>query len=135
MLSGGNPARSGGWDFFNRAWLMSNACFPNSDRCAISVRLLPFRLLLGAVAGVLCFGAVPAAAQSSFEPAAIERTITGQISATSDVPIVLFQAREPIHSQATGRFTLGAVNIDGATVFSKKELTAYFEPLLASDVD
>jgi hemolysin activation/secretion protein len=93
------------------------------------------RLLVGAVAGVLCLSAVPAAAQSSFEPAAIERTIPGQISATSNVPSVVFQAREPMYAQATGRFTLGAVNIDGATVFSKKELTAYFEPLLASDVD
>ena len=96
---------------------------------------MPFRLLLSAVAGALSLGAMPAAAQSSLEPAAIERTIPGQTSATSDVPGIVFQAREPLHSQATGRFTLGAVNIDGATVFSKKELSAYFEPLLASDVD
>jgi len=84
---------------------------------------------------MLCVGAAPAAAQSSFEPAAIERSIPGQASSTSDVPGVVFQAREPTRSQSTGRFTLGAVNIDGATVFSKKDLTAYFEPLLASDVD
>ena len=88
-----------------------------------------------AVAGVLSLGAFPAAAQTRLEPAAIERTIPGQIPATADAPGVVFQAREPAHSHATGRFTLGAVNIDGATVFSKKELSAYFEPLLANDVD
>jgi hemolysin activation/secretion protein len=93
------------------------------------------RLLLSAAAGLLWLGAAPAAAQSSFEPGAIERAIPGQNSSPSDVPGVVFQAREPMRSQSTGRFTLGAVNIDGATVFSKKELTAYFEPLLASDVD
>ena len=44
-------------------------------------------------------------------------------------------AEMPSQPRATGRFTLGAVNIDGATKFSKAELTAYFEPYLASDVD
>ena len=83
----------------------------------------------------LSLGAVPATAQGGIEPAAIERTIPGQRSSTSDVPSVVFHAREPMQSRATGRFTLGAVNIDGATVFSKAELSPYFEPLLASDVD
>ena len=88
------------------------------------------------VASVLSLGALPAHAQTSVEAAAIERTIPGQVSQTPDVlPNVVFQARGPMHAPATGRFTLGAVNIDGATVFSKKELSPYFEPLLASDVD
>jgi hemolysin activation/secretion protein len=33
------------------------------------------------------------------------------------------------------RFTLGAVNIDGATVFSEQTLSRYFEPYLATEVD
>src|SRR5688500_17598798 len=111
MLADGNRARSGAWDFFNRAWLMMSTCFPNMDRCAIFVRRLPYRLLLSAVAAALSLGAVPATAQGGFEPAAIERTIPGQRSSTSDVPSVVFQAREPMQSRATGRFTLGAVNI------------------------
>jgi hemolysin activation/secretion protein len=33
------------------------------------------------------------------------------------------------------RFTLGAVNIDGATIFSQQQLSRYFEPYLATEVD
>ena len=33
------------------------------------------------------------------------------------------------------RFTLGAVNIDGATIFSQQQLSPYFEPYLATEVD
>ena len=79
---------------------------------------------------------MPATAQTMLEPAAIERTIPGQHPAAPDAPSVSVQMREvPVQSLSAGRFTLGAVNIDGATVFSKKELSAYFEALLASEVD
>jgi hemolysin activation/secretion protein len=92
--------------------------------------------LLGALAGALSLGALPAVAQTGFEPDAIERTIPGQLPAAPEAPGVSVQVREmPVQSLAAGRFTLGAVNIDGATVFSKKELSSYFEPLLASEVD
>ena len=115
---------------------MGSAVSPNSDRCAISVRQLPFSLLLTAVAGVLAIGAMPAGAQTSVEPGAIERAIPQQLPPGPEASSVSVQMREtPVQLAATGRFTLGAVNIDGATVFSKKELSAYFEPLLASDVD
>lgn len=115
---------------------MGSAVSPNSDRCAISVRPLPLRLLLIALAGVLSIGAMPATAQTGVEPAAIERTIPRQLPLGPEASSVSVQMREtPVQLAATGRFTLGAVNIDGATVFSKKELSAYFEPLLASDVD
>src|SRR5688572_17246539 len=110
--------------------------FSNIGRCAISICRSPFRLLLSAVAGALSLGAMPANAQSSLEPAAIERTIPGQVPDPSNASGVSVRMGDaPSRSLATGRFTLGAVNIDGATVFSKKELSAHFEPLLASDVD
>ena len=39
---------------------------------------------------------------------------------------------ETVH---TGKFTLGAVNVDGATVFSQAELSGSLEPYLATEVD
>ena len=110
--------------------------FSNIGRCAISAGPLPLKLLMTAIAGAFAFGAMPATAQTRLEPAAIERTIPGQVpdsSNPSGVPVLMRDAPTP--SLATGRFTLGAVNVEGATVFSKKELSADFEPLLASDVD
>src|SRR5688572_21681025 len=110
--------------------------FSNLGRCAISAGPLRFRLLVTAIAGALSLGATPAAAQNGLEPAAIERTIPGQVPDASHASGVSVQMRAVrVQPRATGRFTLGAVNIDGASVFSKKELSAHFEPLLASDVD
>ena len=110
--------------------------FSNFGRCAISAGPLPLRLLLTAIAGALSLGAPAANAQTRLEPAAIERTIPGLVADSPNATGVSVEMRAaPSQSLATGRFTLGAVNIDGATVFSKKELSAHFEPLLASDVD
>ncbi len=36
---------------------------------------------------------------------------------------------------SANQFTLGAVNIDGATVYSQHDLSSYFEPYLATEVD
>jgi hemolysin activation/secretion protein len=76
-----------------------------------------------------------ASAQARPEPAAIERTIPVLPQSASPLTI-----RTPVdsarsHLTGSGRFTLGAVNVDGATVFSRKDLTRFYEPYLASEVD
>jgi hemolysin activation/secretion protein len=94
------------------------------------------RLLLSLATAVAI--AMPQAghAEAPPEPGAIERTIPTQIRPTAAVPIITLPVREA-RAQRTERkgFTLGAVNIDGATVFSQQDLSRYFEPYLATEVD
>ena len=102
----------------------------------ISVRQLIVRVGSTALLGLAGFGAAPALGQNNPEPAAIERTIPRQLPDTVAAPAIKDLRRElPGQAPETGRFTLGAVNIDGATVFSSKELGQEFEPYLASEVD
>jgi len=99
--------------------------------CVILVRLI--------LAGALFAGvAVPQAAYAEVppEPGAIERTIPSEIRDKAAVPIVELPVREARpRTSDDKRFTLGAVNIDGATVFSQRELSRYFEPYLATEID
>ena len=101
-----------------------------------NVRLIsPIVRLAGAVALALV-GAVQAGAQTRPEPAAIERTIPVEAPQLQDVPAFATPTIDrSSHLAVAGRFTLGAVNIDGATVFSRSELSRFFEPYLASEVD
>jgi hemolysin activation/secretion protein len=79
--------------------------------------------------------AMPVHAQASPDPGAIERTIP-QIQQSTVVPNILTPRRaSPTRARIKRRFTLGSVNIDGATVFSNDQLSPYFEPYLASQVD
>jgi hemolysin activation/secretion protein len=102
----------------------------------ISIRLFSIRYGPIAALGLLVSAATPALAQSGPEPAAIERTIPRPGPEAAISPSIPVPLREiPVQSIGTGRFTLGAVNIDGATVFTRAELSREFEPFLASEVD
>jgi hemolysin activation/secretion protein len=70
------------------------------------------------------------------EPGAIERTIPIHVQQQSLEPVLSVQSKDvPRDSAEHRRFTLGAVNIDGATIFSQAQLSPYFEPYLATEVD
>ena len=100
----------------------------------ILVRLLLLLAAVVAFAGV----AAPqeAYAETPPEPGAIERTIPTQTRQNSVEPTVALPVREARPRSADHKkFTLGAVNIDGATVFSQQELSRYFEPYLATEID
>src|SRR4051812_15310026 len=100
------------------------------------MRALKFRLGLIANIGLAVSGMNQVQAQARPEPAAIERTISIDVPRPQTAPTISTPAADiRSHSIGTGRFTLGAVNIDGATAFSRKELSRYFEPYLATDVD
>jgi len=76
------------------------------------------------------------AAASPVEPGAIERTIPVQAQQRAVGPAISVQSNEVRRETADHRrFTLGAVNIDGATVFSRAQLSSYFESYLATEVD
>lgn len=81
--------------------------------------------------------AAPAHADAPPEPAAIERTIPTPIPQTSNGPAISVAAPDQPRGRGVEdrRFTLGAVNIDGATIFSQQQLSRYFEPYLATEVD
>lgn len=86
--------------------------------------------------GLTALAAAPALAQNGPEPGAIERTIPRQLPESASVPAISgFQTPVQARAPGTARFTLGAVDIDGATVFSGEELGQDFEPYLASEVD
>jgi hemolysin activation/secretion protein len=92
--------------------------------------------LAAAFAGLSLVGVTQAHAQSSQGPAAIERTIPRQLPQSQLAPVIAAPSRiAPARSADVGRFTLGAVNIERATVFSKAELSKDFEPYLATEVD
>ena len=91
--------------------------------------------LPGAMALIL-FGATQAGAQARPEPSSLERTIPVAPPEQPNGPALATPAFDTgPHFVAAGQFTLGAVNIDGATVFSRAELSRFFEPYLASEVD
>src|SRR3954451_25323656 len=91
--------------------------------------------LPGAMALVL-FGAAHAGAQARPEPASLERTIHVAPPEQPNGPALATPALDTgPHFVAAGKFTLGAVNIDGATAFPRAELSRFFEPYLASEVD
>jgi hemolysin activation/secretion protein len=98
--------------------------------------LLSFGALWRAGLIALTAASATANAQSAPEPAAIERTIPRQPHVDSVAPVIsgLAPARAA-RLPETGKFTLGAVNIDGATAFSKADLSGSFEPMLATEVD
>ena len=96
-------------------------------------RLLAFLVICVGLPGICASG--PACAAPP-EPGGIERTIPTQPQTTSpgfglSLPAVRLRSQR----QETGTFTLAAVNIDGATVFSQAQLSRYFEPYLATEVD
>ena len=79
----------------------------------------------------------PALAQASQSPGAIERTIpAAQPEPARPAPMIVPPSL-PIASEdnAPGRFVLGAVNIEGASVFSREDLSSAFEPYLATEID
>jgi len=100
-----------------------------------SIRLSKAPIAPAAAFALLASTAVPANAQASPDPGAIERTIP-QIQPSSIAPSIVTPRRvSPKRARNTRRFTLGSVNIDGATVFSNDQLSPYFEPYLAGQVD
>jgi hemolysin activation/secretion protein len=98
--------------------------------------LLRAHLLL-AVAAWLAGVVVPSAtyAEPAPEPGAIERTIPTHVRRNSATPRVSVPVPQATPSAKQTPFTLGAVNIDGATVFSQQELSPYFEAYLATEMD
>jgi hemolysin activation/secretion protein len=92
--------------------------------------------LLAILAFAAFVTAQPARAGGTPEPGAIERTIPTQVRDGSILPIVALPPEESASRPRDRRkFTLGAVNIDGATIFSEQELSAYFEDYLATQLD
>jgi len=80
-------------------------------------------------------GATPGHAQSDPGPGAIERTIPKPLPQTQVAPKISAPSPDlPADQVVTGRFTLGAVHIEGATVFSQEKLSLCFEPFLATEV-
>jgi len=83
---------------------------------------------------VLALAAAPAVAQN--EPAALERTIPEpEAQAPSNPAISAPRRAKPARVKTPKRFTLGAVNIQGARAISRDELSQYFEPMLAREID
>ncbi len=111
-------------------------CSRNCGRCRISIRLRPSRFVLAASVGLSTLGASQAHAQSNQGPAAIERTIPGELPRPQSAPVFAAPTRIEANSSAdVGRFTLGAVHVERATVFTPAELSRDFEPDLATEVD
>lgn len=80
---------------------------------------------------------VPKAAAAQTDPGSVERTIPkfeGRAPQQQSLEIVAPTPPEPESVRIEGTFVLGAVNIEGATVFSSAELAQSFEPYLASRV-
>lgn len=96
----------------------------------------PIILAIGVTVGVNMLLPTAAAAQSAGEPAAIERTIPKSLP-DSRPTVQVTAPTQAVGGQTitTGRFTLGAVHIEGATVFTPADLSQYFEPFLATEVD
>ena len=96
-------------------------------------RFFVFSMAILALAGICAPGPAGAAPP---EPGAIERTIPTQPQGRPSGPAVSMPGSQLRgESQHTRPFTLAAVNIDGATVFSQAQLSRYFEPYLATEVD
>ena len=96
----------------------------------------PVIVAFGVAVGASVLLPFRAAAQDAGGAAAIERTIP---KALPD-PRPAVQVAAPTQAVAgpainTGRFTLGAVHIEGATAFTPAAFSPYFEPYLATEVD
>lgn len=78
----------------------------------------------------------PARAQSSGEPSSIERTVptVGTTDPERTSTAVSVDPDRVERARFDGTFVLGAVVINGATVFTSETLAADFEPLLASAI-
>jgi hemolysin activation/secretion protein len=99
-------------------------------------RIHPLLIMLVGLALVGIAAPRVAAAAPAREPGAIERTIPTQVSPKSRAPNVSLPVQQAAAEPSDHRkFTLGTVNIDGATVFSQEQLSRYFEPYLATEVD
>ena len=100
------------------------------------ISLSPMRLVCAAGIGLLAVGAAPGHAQSRVDAGAIERTIPAELLRSGPAQLISAPTVETVGAQAqTGRFTLGAVSVEGATAFSQEALSRYFEPHLATEVD
>ncbi|HEX7345232.1 MAG TPA: POTRA domain-containing protein, partial [Candidatus Limnocylindrales bacterium] len=85
---------------------------------------------------MLALAGSPAIGQSSPEPGAIERTIPEPAAQAPSKPTIKGPRRAAsARLKAAKRFTLGAVNIQGAKTFTREVLSQYFEPMLAREVD
>lgn len=86
--------------------------------------------------GAFASPSVAADVQAAPEPAAIERAIPKQLPGNAAPAVVSrITGDTPRQPLRTGRFTLGAVNVDGATVFTQAQLSGSLEPYLATEVD
>lgn len=88
-------------------------------------------------AALMLLPGAPALAQTSQGPGAIERTIPmPRLESAHPAPTIVAPSL-PIASadNTAGRFVLGAVNIEGASVFSREDLASAFEPYLATEID
>jgi hemolysin activation/secretion protein len=100
----------------------------------IRIRLFSQIVCLLTLGGIAVASA--AHAVTAPEPSAIERTIPIQLPQGAAAPRYAISAPAPATAASDHRrFTLGAVNIDGATIFSEQQLSRYFEPYLATEVD
>ena len=86
------------------------------------------------LSAAIAAGSSPTLAQT--DPASIERTIPKfEARPTEQRPALPTRTPDAQESsRVAGRFVLGAVNIEGATVFGSEELAKSFEPYLASEV-
>ena len=83
---------------------------------------------------LILLAAMPASAQS--DPASLERTIPkfNAPPATDRLGVATPTLPPSVGARIASRFVLGAVNIDGATVFGSEELAQSYESLLASEI-
>lgn len=100
------------------------------------MRMTSVKLRLAGAMALAFAGATQAGAQTRPEAAAIERTIPVAPPEQLNGPTLATPTIDTTSRfTGAGHFTLGAVNIDGATVFSRAELSRFFEPYLASEVN
>lgn len=92
-----------------------------------------FRRWVALAAASLAFGGIARADVPP--PSALERTIPTQVQQGYSAPVLIVPKRAADSLSTNKRFTLGAVNIDGGTIFSEQQLSRHFEPYLATSVD
>lgn len=95
------------------------------------------RLLLASPAALALAILSGSPASGQVAPGSIERTIPRsetQLPGPQSTDIAISEAAPAPTAAISGSFVLSAVNISGATVFSAEELSATFEPYLASRV-
>jgi hemolysin activation/secretion protein len=98
-----------------------------------SARTVRFASLAGL--GFVALSEAPSAFAQS-EPAALERTIPQPDAQTQSNPSISGPRRaKSARLSAPKSFVLGAVNIQGARTFTREELSRYFEPMLAREIN